>query len=244
MGNLALLMDVTGKVSGDYGWLGHAEVVSLELPTLAAQRVFEHFLDSVCVSGYRRDLQDEGAEYRSLVGLPGGLEGELGQVFASVAHRRDVVVHAGEGSDGDTSGAIWVMDTAKFPFHQAEDYHQFHDDMVDAYGNTYNNLREKYTAQGTINYTGCPQDEDWRTVGILSVIVALAAVLNVVLRRSQKRCCSETALIFSAIFLWLLLGFIPAGMVMAAGILAEFFASKLCGKAAQQVPLPDASPLL
>ena len=147
--------------NADYGALGHAEVVSLALDvsnaTLAA-RVAQIFFDSTCVGGVRRDLQDVGAEYRSLIGLPGGLASPAARPFQAAAARRGISLQAGEGADPDKRGVVYVMDTARFPFYQAETFHQFHDDMSEAYGGAYNALRVRYEASGAIGPTGCPRD--------------------------------------------------------------------------------------
>merc|ERR1739845_207885 len=65
----------------DYGEMGHAEVVSLALPAVAIEPVFDVYFDSVCVHGNRIDTQDWGSEYRSLVGFPGGVASALGRAF-------------------------------------------------------------------------------------------------------------------------------------------------------------------
>jgi hypothetical protein len=64
----------------------------------------------------------------SVVGIPGGASGELYPALEAAAARRGVVLRAGAGSDADTlgTGAVWVLDSAAFPFRAAELYHQFH----------------------------------------------------------------------------------------------------------------------
>jgi len=142
----------------DYGALGHAEVVSLDFPPSLAEKVADVFFSNTCVKGRRRDSQDWGAEYRSLIGLPGGLESDMGQSFASVAAKRGVTLRAGRGGDEDAHGVVWVMDATVFRFHQAEIYHQFHDDMSEYYGRAYNGLRSTLAASGHLKPTGCPRD--------------------------------------------------------------------------------------
>lgn len=66
---------------------------------------------------------------------------------------------AGKGNDPDTLGKklVFVYDTNEFPFHQAEVYHQFHDDFQSpAYGRKYNNLANALLESGHIKGTGCP----------------------------------------------------------------------------------------
>ena len=50
------------------------------------------------------------------------------------AAKKGMKVLAGTGDEGDTLRArsIYVYDTAEFPFHAGELYHQYHNDMVGA----------------------------------------------------------------------------------------------------------------
>merc|ERR1719171_1930698 len=68
-----------------------------------------------------------------------------------------------KGDDGDTLGQalIWVYDTAQFPFQQAENYHQFHDDYILPKGDypaSYERLREVFLCSGRSKPTGCRND--------------------------------------------------------------------------------------
>lgn len=136
----------------DYGSMGHAEVISLTVPQAAFGTVASKFW-GVCSGGTRQDTQDGGGEYRSVVGLPGGIGSPLLAQLKQQAGSVQLV--AGSGNEGDTlgTGKVFVYDTATFPAHTAEKYHQFHDDMMTSYGNTYASLR-RY-AQGT----SCPGDQ-------------------------------------------------------------------------------------
>lgn len=142
----------------DYNEHGHAEVASLSLPVSSAPQVFDYFFDTICVGGVRRDGSDVGAQYRSLVGFPGGIDSDLGSAFVRSARAHGVSARAGSGDEDDVRGTVWVMDTARFPFHQAEVYHQFHDDMTEAYGSSYNNLQQQLLSDGILQHTGCPSD--------------------------------------------------------------------------------------
>lgn len=144
--------------SVDYGSLGYAEVVSVDLPESSLDAVAEHFFESICVRGIRQDRQDAGAEYRSLVGFPGGIDSTMGRAFKEIGEGHGVNVVAGVGGDADTMGTVYVMDSVEYPFYQAEVYHQFHDDMTAAYGRGYNNLRDSLLSDGMLQHTGCPQD--------------------------------------------------------------------------------------
>jgi hypothetical protein len=73
---------------------------------------------------------DRGGEYRSLIGLPGGINGEAFPEVEAAAKKEGLSLKLveGKGDDPDTLGKkiVWVMDTAKYPFIQAEIYHQYH----------------------------------------------------------------------------------------------------------------------
>lgn len=142
----------------DYGSLGYAEVVSLALPDALMPEVAKLYLDEICPGGVREDLQDWGAEYRALVGFPGGSDSSMGRAFIEVANQRGVKVLSGAGNDPDRVGTVFVMDTFTFPFHQAEVYHQFHNDMIATYDSAYNSLRQKLVSSGRVEHTGCPSD--------------------------------------------------------------------------------------
>lgn len=70
---------------------------------------------------------DRGGEYRSLLGLPGGMKNEFYREVQAAASAKGMKLEAGKGNDPDTLGKklVYVYDTAKFPFYQAEIYHQF-----------------------------------------------------------------------------------------------------------------------
>jgi hypothetical protein len=76
----------------------------------------------------RVDPNDRGAEYRSLLGLPGGTNHPAYPAIVEVAKEAGFKLEAGKGSDPDTLGKqlVYVYDTKDFPFYQAEVYHQFH----------------------------------------------------------------------------------------------------------------------
>lgn len=124
----------------DYGSLGHAEVVAMTVPEEAFGRFASEFWE-LCKGGNRADPQDAGGEYRSVVGLPGGIQSPLMGQLREGAGQTQLV--AGIGNEGDTigTGQVFVYDTAKFPAHTAEKYHQFHDDMLESYGYAYNSLQ-------------------------------------------------------------------------------------------------------
>lgn len=69
---------------------------------------------------------DKGAEYRSLLGLPGGLNHPMYPDVEAAALAAGFKLQPGKGNDPDTLGKqiVYVMDSNEFPFHQAEVYHQ------------------------------------------------------------------------------------------------------------------------
>jgi len=136
--------------TADYGAMGHAEVVALRIPE-ASFAAFAAEFWQLCPGGRRQDPQDRGGEYRSVVGIPGGVSSPLLAVLAAAASAK---LEPGFGDEGDTieNGAVFVYDQLSFPAHVAEKYHQFHDDMMEAYGAAYDSLSR--FAEGT----SCPAD--------------------------------------------------------------------------------------
>ena len=74
----------------------------------------------------RVDPQDRGGEYRSLLGLPGGSTHESYPEVQKAAEKYGFNLALGNGNDPDTLGKalVYVYDTKRFPFYQAEVYHQ------------------------------------------------------------------------------------------------------------------------
>lgn len=144
----------------EYHDLGHTEVVNVQVPedkigAFAAQ----YFDDAASYPFGRRDPQDFGPEYRSAIGIPGGVDGPyFEQVKAANAGRMTLV--SGKGNDADTVGTkkVWVYDSNKFSFNQGEVYHQFHDDMGEKYGKAYHELKGVLRNAGKINKVTCPDD--------------------------------------------------------------------------------------
>lgn len=144
----------------DYGKLGHGEVVGLELPSDkivdATKLYFSQFNPT---TKDRIDPMDLGPEYRSLMGLPGGISHPLYPSIMKVATDAGFKLKAGKGSDPDTLGkqVVYVYDTTKFPFYQAEIYHQFHNDFQSLpYGEAYENLANRALDDGRLHTVDCP----------------------------------------------------------------------------------------
>ena len=102
---------------------------------------------------------DRGPEYRSLIGLPGGVKHASYPSIEKSAESAGFKLVEGKGNDGDTLGKqiVYVYDSTKFPFYQAEVYHQFHNDFQSpAYGKAYNELAATAFDEGRLKITGCP----------------------------------------------------------------------------------------
>ena len=147
----------------DYSKLGHAEVVGLKIPGPAIQNFSEVYFNLFDPeTGDRVDPQDQGAEYRSLIGLPGGTEHPMFPAVKAAGYAKGFHLETGKGNDPDTFGnaeekLIYIYDSDRFPFHQAEVYMQFRDDFQSApYGKEYNTLVELALEDGRIIGQGCP----------------------------------------------------------------------------------------
>jgi len=143
----------------DYGQLGHAEAVQVEVPVSALPQFSKRYFDLFGTRGYRHDPQDKGGEYRSVLGLPGGDESPYFEVIREAASNSPMKLFKGRGDEPDTIGdrAVLVYDSKKFPFYAAEVYHQFHDDFMGApYGKSYNALRDTLYKANVLASTGCP----------------------------------------------------------------------------------------
>lgn len=147
-----------GQNIADYGKLGYGEVVGMRIPQSAiGDFATEYF--SLYPGGERVDPGDRGLDYRSLFGLPGGTSNPEYPKVEAAAKAHGMTIAVGKGNDKDTLGKkmAYVMDTAKFPFFQAEVYHQFHDDFQSPpYGKAYNDMVKTAFKDGRVKDTGCP----------------------------------------------------------------------------------------
>jgi len=153
-GGLVCYHNMMGKA--DYGALGHAEVVSMEVPESKVAD-FAAVFWKLCPTGRREDVQDAGGEYRSVIGIPGGTTSPLMHQLSR--DKGSAVLVPGKGNDDDTlgSGQVLVYDTATFPAHTAEKYHQFHDDMMEGYGDSYHKLKGALVSRGDLKKVDCPE---------------------------------------------------------------------------------------
>ena len=145
----------------DYNSLGHTEVVQLRVPETMVTALATYFFNELLVNGDRVDTQDKGPEYRSVIGVPGGIYGRYGELVQAARHE-EVELVEGRGNDPDTlrQGKVFVMDSDAFPFFQAEIYHQFHDDMVEKYNAAYHELKRMFVRSGRLKpVPPCSDDE-------------------------------------------------------------------------------------
>jgi len=143
----------------DYGKLGHGEVVGMQIPQNKIGDFAKEYFNLFSSKGERVDPMDRGGEYRSLIGLPNGANNPLYPVVEAAAQSKGMTLAQGKGNDPDTLGTkkVYIYDTEKFPFYQAEVYHQFHDDFQSpAYGKKYNDLSNEAFEDGRLKMTGCP----------------------------------------------------------------------------------------
>jgi len=146
---------------GDYGSLGHAEVVSLRIPPTAFEEFAKEYFNLFNDKGERPDqFGDRGSEYRNLIGVPGGSNSPYAKqlVSASMASGDKLDFAIGKGNDGDKRAVTFVMDSQAFPSYVAEQYHQFHDgfNLGENYPNSYNDVASSLAASGTLEKSVCP----------------------------------------------------------------------------------------
>jgi len=145
-----------------YASYGAAEVVSLILQPaqveLAARVYFATFVELQPGIWGRPDLRDLGAEYRALIGVPGGLSGPHGAALRAANVNNQSLTVDDAGSQPDTIGTdrVYVMDSTRFPAVQAEICLQCHDDALVKYSDAYHLLNGSLVRNGRLRKTGCP----------------------------------------------------------------------------------------
>lgn len=157
----------------DYGRLGHAEVVRVALDRARAREQMamlarDFFASFQGPSGRRSrpDPMDRGRPYRSVVGLPGGMNSTLYDVFAQ-ENAFGMNLKPGRGGDADEFNTVWVVDTGHFPFFLGEAYHQMHCNFFMSEGMPYPDdyvvkLWNELKAEGRVVSTGCPESGSHR----------------------------------------------------------------------------------
>jgi len=154
-----------GSVS-DYGTLGHAEVVIVDVPAsqmLEAARVFfGSFTEIIPGQWSRHDTFDLGEEYRAVIGVPGGVDSpHMVAMKQANMEFHQLTLLAGKGSDPDTflNNTVYVYDSIAFPATQAEVCLQFQDESPTnspPYTAQYHALQQIQIANGHVKNTTCP----------------------------------------------------------------------------------------
>mmetsp|Transcript_55643 Transcript_55643/g.129544 ORF Transcript_55643/g.129544 Transcript_55643/m.129544 type:complete len:296 (-) Transcript_55643:63-950(-) len=167
----SMLTAITGYAAAEeagpycyYDGKMHAEAVHLKIPAWSVP-AFATVYWKAFVGMDRSHTNDRGPNYRAVIGLEGGVDAELlAEIDAAQAGNvaQQFRLEAGSGGDRDTLGEplVWVYDSTRFPFHQAEIYHQFHDDYLPngKYPEEYNSLYRVLLCTGELSPTSCPND--------------------------------------------------------------------------------------
>ena len=160
VGNLVCYHNALNRA--DYGKLGYTEVVGINLPSNKVEAFATDYFKLFGADSERPDKGDVGSEYRSVIGIPGGMSGETFNAVktALLKSGKDLKLVEGNGNEKDTLGKkiVYVMDSNLFPFKQAEVYHQFHDGFMagEDYDDAYHGIKAQALADGRIGKTGCP----------------------------------------------------------------------------------------
>ena len=111
-----------------------------------------------------QDPQDRGPGYRNVVGIPGGMDSELYNVFASKNTNNMKLVRGtgnqfvdGKPTEDDAFNTVYVVDANTLPFHRAEVYHQYHNGMGASFPTEYlRDMKKAKLRDGTIGtVSGC-----------------------------------------------------------------------------------------
>jgi len=149
----------------DYGSSGFAEVVSLSFPPTnlidAADTFFSDFTEIDTNIYSRKDFFDVGAEYRAVIGIPGGITGDyFGQIEKANINNHNLTLAEGFGDEKDTltTNTVYIYDTTTSPSFQAEVCLQFNDDnpvYSPPYSERYHKLSDEVTS---LHDTSCPKN--------------------------------------------------------------------------------------
>jgi hypothetical protein len=92
----------------DYGDLGYGEVVGMEIPPSSISDFANEYFSLFGSDGDRPDKGDRGLEYRSLLGLEGGINSPLFPAVEKAASQKGLKLIEGKGGDADTLGKKMV----------------------------------------------------------------------------------------------------------------------------------------
>ncbi|GMI06045.1 hypothetical protein TrRE_jg3846 [Triparma retinervis] len=150
---------------------GSAEAVSIAINdekefSLAADIFFGDFQRIAAKTWARRDVYDQGAQFRAVVGVPGGIKGKMGGLLEA-ANKHNMTLLEGVGSDPDTfeDNSVYVYDTREGgagTVQEAEICLQYHQDNNDEeYEEEYKALKQMRVEQGTLKDNSCPSPNDY-----------------------------------------------------------------------------------
>lgn len=99
-----------------------------KLESLQFTALLDNFFNVGEPGGSRHDPGDMGGEYRSFIGLPGGMKSPLYALVTASNKKAGnyIKLVEGKGSEPDADKVAWIYDSNEFPFYRAEQYHQFH----------------------------------------------------------------------------------------------------------------------
>ena len=146
----------------EYDSLGYTEAVGMSVPKDKVEAFASEYFSLYGSDSERPDKGDRGAQYRSIIGIPGGMQSDLLPAVEKALAKsgKSLTLVAGKGNDKDTLGkkVVWVMDTSTYPFKQGELYHQFHDGFMpgEQYGGQYHQTVKTLLAVGKLQPSGCP----------------------------------------------------------------------------------------
>jgi hypothetical protein len=125
---------------------------------------FESFIkiqDDPVIFG-REDIFDVGSGYRAFVMFPFSKKDIVLPALrrANSYTHRNMFLNMSEGSDQDTFGTntVYVMDSSKLDFYQAELCLQFHNNQTGHYPTSYHALKAELLKTGLLHRTGCPSN--------------------------------------------------------------------------------------
>jgi len=131
-----------GLPHSDYSRLGHAEACSISLDEITgnvaqaqvaalAKMYFEHGFQTLPDGRRQRlDPQDMGAEYRNVIGLPGGMDNQELWPLIEAANIYGMRLQRGAIGDSEGEFVVYVYDSVTYPFFRGEESHQFHPNTV------------------------------------------------------------------------------------------------------------------
>ena len=148
-----------------YSEEGHAEVVKINVPKLKIadilKKYFESFVQIDTKIWEREDYFDLGPGYRALIGMKGGMKNNFVMNLIKQVDPHNTTFKIGKGSDSDTLGknTVYIYDSDKFEFHQAELCLQFHNNQTGTYPKQYHDIKTILTSDGKLKKTNCPLPE-------------------------------------------------------------------------------------